>query len=69
MKNLQDILQGIEIEKIIGPDNVKISAVDFDSRQVAPNSLFVAVNGTQVDGHIFVEKAIEMGAIVIICDV
>ncbi len=68
MKNLQDILQGIDVKKIIGTDNIKISAVDFDSRQVAPNSVFVAVKGTQVDGHIFIEKAIEMGAKVIVCE-
>jgi len=68
LKNLQDILKGIEVEKIIGQDDIKISAIDFDSRQVAPNSLFVAVKGTQVDGHIFIEKAIEMGAAVIVCE-
>ncbi|MCD4683010.1 MAG: UDP-N-acetylmuramoyl-L-alanyl-D-glutamate--2,6-diaminopimelate ligase [Bacteroidales bacterium] len=65
---LQDILKGIDVLKIIGPVNVKISSVDFDSRQAAPNSVFVAVKGTQVDGHIFIDKAIGLGSRVIVCE-
>ncbi len=68
MKVLQDILKGIDVLKTIGTVNVKISSVNFDSRQAAPNSVFVAVKGTQVDGHIFINKAIELGSRVIVCE-
>ncbi|MBN2173238.1 MAG: UDP-N-acetylmuramoyl-L-alanyl-D-glutamate--2,6-diaminopimelate ligase [Bacteroidales bacterium] len=68
MKKLSEITEGIKILKTTGPLDVKISAVEFDSRQVAPDCIFVAVKGSQVDGHIFIDKAIEMGATVIVCN-
>ena len=45
-----------------------ISSVCFDSREAKPDSLFVAVKGTQVDGHDFIDKAIQKGAIGIVCE-
>src|SRR5688572_24519954 len=48
--------------------NVEISGITFDSRKVERGSLFVAVAGTQSDGHSFINKAIELGAKVIVCE-
>jgi UDP-N-acetylmuramoyl-L-alanyl-D-glutamate--2,6-diaminopimelate ligase len=67
LKKLEKILYGINVIEHIGPVDIRIGAVEFDSRNVAPHSVFVAVKGTQVDGHIFIDKAIEMGASAIVC--
>jgi UDP-N-acetylmuramoyl-L-alanyl-D-glutamate--2,6-diaminopimelate ligase len=45
-----------------------ISSVTFDSRTVKKDSLFVATKGTAVDGHTYIDKAIELGAIAIVCE-
>lgn len=69
MKLLKDILYKTGIEEVIGSTQVAIEKICFDSREVEKFSLFVAVSGTQVDGHQFVEKAIEDGAVAIVCEV
>lgn len=68
MKNLRDILRGIKIHESQGDINQDISKIVFDSRKVEPNCLFVAVRGTQVDGHSFIPKAISGGASAIVCE-
>ena len=68
MKSLKDILYKVEISSVIGTTDLHISAIAFDSRKVTKQSLFVAVKGTQVDGHKFISKAIENGAIVIVAE-
>lgn len=68
MKNLKNILQKIPVEKIIGSDNRSISSIQYDSRSVEQNSLFVAINGGVFDGHTFISKAIDQGAVVIVCE-
>jgi len=65
---LNKIIENIDAIEIIGNDKVDISDIQFDSRQIAKNSLFVAVRGYNVDGHNFIEKAIELGASVILCE-
>ena len=65
---LEPILSNIVIEQKVGHSNREISKVVFDSRKVEAASLFVAVHGTQVDGHRFIEKAIISGATVIVCE-
>lgn len=65
MKKLIDILSNITNYQIIGSDQVHISKVCFDSRLVDKDDLFVAISGTVVDGHKFVDSAIEKGATVI----
>lgn len=52
----------------IGNQDILVANIAFDSRKVGKNSMFVAVKGTQVDGHIFIEKAITLGANVIVCE-
>ncbi|MDB5004990.1 MAG: UDP-N-acetylmuramoyl-L-alanyl-D-glutamate--2,6-diaminopimelate ligase [Mucilaginibacter sp.] len=68
MRYLSDILTGLPFTELQGAADVEISAVVFDSRKVVPGSLFVAVKGTQVDGHDYIEKAIKDGAVAIICE-
>ena len=67
MKQLKDILFGVQIEAIQGSTAQTINAIQFDSRQVGEGDLFVAVKGEQADGHDFIEKAIAKGAAAIVC--
>ena len=67
MKQLKDILFGVQIEAIQGSTAQTINTIQFDSRQVGEGDLFVAVKGEQADGHNFIEKAIAKGAIAIVC--
>ena len=68
MKLLKDILYRVRIEQVIGSTNIAVEKIAFDSRQVIAFTAFVAIKGTQVDGHAFIEKAIASGAIAIICE-
>ena len=66
--NLQEIVSGINILEIKGNCNLEISDIHIDSRKVEENHLFIAVKGTQTDGHAYIGKAIEKGAKAIICE-
>lgn len=68
MKLLKDILYKTGLEEVVGSTQVAIEKICFDSRQVEKFSLFVAVSGTQVDGHQFIDKAIADGAVAIVCE-
>jgi UDP-N-acetylmuramoyl-L-alanyl-D-glutamate--2,6-diaminopimelate ligase len=68
MNLLKDILYKVPLISVSGITDIVIKAVHFDSRAVDPGSLFVATRGTAVDGHQFIEKAIEQGAVAIICE-
>lgn len=69
MKLLSDILYKVRLEQVIGSTHVAVSSVAFDSRKVKKDSLFVATKGTTLDGHTYIEKAIESGAIAIVCEI
>ena len=62
MKLLKEILNNISIVELSGSTSVEISNIQFDSRKVTKGSLFVAQKGSAYDGHLFIEKAIELGA-------
>lgn len=68
MKLLKDILYKVPILDTIGTTNQAVSELAFDSRKVAENGLFIAINGSAVNGHLFIDKAIEKGASSIICE-
>jgi UDP-N-acetylmuramoyl-L-alanyl-D-glutamate--2,6-diaminopimelate ligase len=68
MKLLKDILYKVDLERIEGNTNIAIPHMCFDSRQVQKDSLFVAVKGSLSDGHDFIAKAIELGALAVICE-
>jgi UDP-N-acetylmuramoyl-L-alanyl-D-glutamate--2,6-diaminopimelate ligase len=65
---LKDILYKVSIEAVKGSTDVAIQKIEFDSRKVQENDVFVAIRGTVSDGHEFIEKAISMGAAAIVCD-
>jgi UDP-N-acetylmuramoyl-L-alanyl-D-glutamate--2,6-diaminopimelate ligase len=65
---LKDILYKVAIEAVKGSTEITIGKIDFDSRKIAQNDLFVAIRGTISDGHEFIAKAIELGATAIVCD-
>lgn len=65
---LKDLLRGIRVMETIGSEETEISGVAIDSRKVTKGGLFVAMKGTQVDGHKFIPKAIERGAAAILCE-
>ena len=69
MKLLKDILYKVSVNTIYGDTNLEISQIDFDSRAVKEGSLFVAQKGASVDGHLFIDKAIQLGATSVICEV
>ena len=56
MKLLKDLLYGVRIQEIIGNTQIAIESICYDSRKSSKNALFVAISGTQVDGHDFIES-------------
>lgn len=66
--NLQELLKSIKSLAIIGDTDVDITGVNIDSRRISNGHAFVAMKGTQVDGHQFIPKAIELGAKAILCE-
>jgi UDP-N-acetylmuramoyl-L-alanyl-D-glutamate--2,6-diaminopimelate ligase len=68
MKLLKDILYGTAIVDAIGTTNIAVENIAFDSRKVIKESLFVAIKGTQSDGHAFINMAIDKGARSIVCE-
>jgi UDP-N-acetylmuramoyl-L-alanyl-D-glutamate--2,6-diaminopimelate ligase len=65
---LKELLKNVEVLNILGSDEVEISGVNIDSRRIESGHLFVAIPGTQTDGHKFIPKAIEQGASAILCE-
>ena len=68
MKNLKDILYKVAIESIKGSTEIAVNKIEFDSRKITDADIFVAIRGTISNGHDFIEKAISLGATVVICD-
>ncbi|MCI9843295.1 UDP-N-acetylmuramoyl-L-alanyl-D-glutamate--2,6-diaminopimelate ligase [Flavobacterium pectinovorum] len=68
MKILKDILYKVAIESVTGSTDIAIHKIDFDSRKIEENDIFIAIRGTLSDGHDYIEKAIQLGATVVICD-
>lgn len=69
MKQLQNILYEVHLKEVHGKTNLSVNDIQIDSRKVNNGSVFVAIHGEQVDGHKFIDKAIELGAAVIVCEV
>ncbi len=66
LKTLRDA--GLLMETWGSIDNIDIDHVAGDSRKVGPNGLFVAIRGAEIDGHLFIDKAVKNGAIAIVCE-
>lgn len=67
MKQLSDILYKVKLEEVSGGTGIAIKGIAIDSRLVEKGFLFAAIPGTQVDGHSFIDTAIEKGASSILC--
>ena len=68
MSILKDILYKVAIEAVKGSTDIAVNKMDFDSRKIESNDVFVAIRGSISNGHDFIEKAIQRGAVAIICD-
>ena len=65
---LNELLENVEVLNILGDTEVEITGVNIDSRKIEKGHLFIAIPGTQTDGHKFIPKAIELGAVAILCE-
>lgn len=68
MKNIESLIKDTAIEERRGPASAEVTAIVFDSRAVAPGSLFVALPGTRVDGHDYIDAAVAAGAVAVLCE-
>ena len=68
MKQLKALLNGIAVIEVQGSLDGIVNQIQFDSRQIKKGDLFVAQRGVHVDGHIFIGKAIELGATSVVCE-
>jgi UDP-N-acetylmuramoyl-L-alanyl-D-glutamate--2,6-diaminopimelate ligase len=68
MAQLKDIIYRVTINAVVGNTSVDINAIHFDSRNITEGDIFVAIKGTVVDGHQYIDLAIEKGAVAIVCE-
>lgn len=68
MNVFKDILYKVSLQASIGDMEISVKDLVFDSRKVSEGSVFVALKGTQVDGHAFIAQAIAQGAIGVVCE-
>lgn len=67
-KRLNELLETIQVTEVIGEKNREIAGIHSDSRKVGDGFMFIAVKGTAVDGHTYIPKAVEQGAVAIVCE-
>ena len=68
MKLFKDLLFGAGILAVNGSTDILVNDVHFDSREVSMDDVFVAIKGTQTDGHLYISKAINQGVRAIVCE-
>ncbi len=68
MKSLQNILYTVQIQSVVGSTSIEVEGLAIDSRLVQKDFVFIAIKGEKSDGHLFISKAIELGATVIVCE-
>ena len=68
-KTLDELLKNVAVLSMTGDPAVEIGAINFDSRAVKPGELFVALRGTQSDGHDYIQSAVDRGASAVLCEV
>lgn len=69
MMELKDILYKVTLNSVVGSTSVSINNIDFDSRNISFNDVFVAIPGSVVDGHNYIDKAVNQGAIAVVCEI
>ena len=65
---LKELITNIVPLNVVGGTEVEITGINIDSRRIAKGHIFVAIKGTQVDGHAFIGKALDMGAVAVLCE-
>ena len=65
---LKELLRGLGVLELHADEALDITGVQYDSRQVSPGDLFVAISGFQTDGHKYIPKAMENGAACVVCE-
>ena len=65
---LPTLLQGIVVNKLIGDRMAQVRAISFDSRTISKEALFVALRGTKVNGHDYIQEAVAAGSVVVVCE-
>ncbi len=68
MRRLKEILSGLQVAEVKGNTETEIANLCIDSRRVTAGSVFIAIRGTSSDGHQFIEKAVSMGAVAVVCE-
>lgn len=68
MKLLQELLIGLPVQQLVGPVDLPINALCFNSQQVTTHSCFIAIAGARTDGHRYIMQAIAAGSCVIVCE-
>jgi UDP-N-acetylmuramoyl-L-alanyl-D-glutamate--2,6-diaminopimelate ligase len=68
LKKLNTILYGVSLEAVSGPTDVSVAGLDFDSRKIDKNFVFIAIRGALADGHDYIQQAVAKGATAIICE-
>ena len=68
MKALKDILYKVSLVSTYGDMDSSVANIAFDSRKVQPGTVFVAIGGTQVDGHQYIDQALQRGATAVVCE-
>lgn len=63
---LHDLLKGVDVVEIKGDENTEVTGIFTDSRKAVKGSVFIALKGVQVDGHQYIDNALELGAKVVI---
>ncbi|HSN62120.1 MAG TPA: Mur ligase domain-containing protein, partial [Ferruginibacter sp.] len=64
---LQELLYKLAIRSVKGDTNIGIESLHTDSREVKSGSCFIAIKGTETDGHTYIDNAVEAGALAIVC--
>ena len=68
MAILQDILYKVHLKQVQGSTALEVNGIQIDSRKVVAGNVFVAIRGVQSDGHAFIDKAVSLGAVAIVCE-
>ena len=68
MKLLKDILYKVNIVSVIGSTDLNFNKIEFNSRSISENDLFIAIKGNDLDGNFYIPQAIDNGAKIILCE-
>ena len=66
--SLSTLLQGVVVNQLIGEQTAQVQAISFDSRTISKAALFVALRGTKVNGHDYIQEAVAAGSVVVVCE-